>query len=72
MFGCGNTPAASEQLETAVNDVHDVIDNLVHDEDAYRNYDGSYHNHNSATGQLALSWPRSLITKFVIRILDIL
>ena len=72
MFCCGKHAHSSEQLETAIDEVHDMVDNLVHDENAYCKYDGSYHNYNSAAGQLALGWPRSLITKLVIRILDIL
>ena len=62
---------AARLVAESVYKVHDAVDSRVHEPDYQCDNDGSDEHDNRAFDQLPFSWPRSLIAKFVIRLLDI-
>lgn len=59
-----------QRLE-AVDEVHYIVDYLIHTE-YHKRYDyGSYHNEDTTVDKLLLRWPRNLMNELVIRFLNI-
>jgi hypothetical protein len=58
-------------LTQTVDEMHQIIDHLIHAPDYKSDYDGSNHYYNRAFDQLTFGRPRSLIPQLGIRLLDI-
>ena len=67
MFTAATLPLGTE----AVNEVHQLIGYLIHQEDNNCYYHGSNHDDHGRFNKLFFGGPRSLVTQFVVRLLDI-